>query len=195
MQVKAVTNREVKPGGIPSGVGANVVSTRTAYAIYQACYEGKPVIERIVTVAGSAMKEPVNALARVGTPFQFLAEQCGGFVKQPRKINLGGPMMGASVSDDTGITTRTVTSLIVDYKEEYVEQPCIRCGSCVLSCPMDLRPVDIMLAMKVSPVDKDRVKALKPLNCMECGLCTYSCTSKIKLLDYIRRAKPFAKLP
>ena len=81
MQVKAVTGREVKPGGIPSGVGCNVVSTRTAYAIYQACYEGKPVIERIVTVAGSALKAPVNALTRVGTPFEYLAEQCGGFVK------------------------------------------------------------------------------------------------------------------
>ena len=94
MQVKAVTGREVKPGGIPSGVGCNVVSTRTAYAIYQACYEGKPVIERIVTVAGSALKAPVNALTRVGTPFEYLAEQCGGFVKTPRKIVLGGPMMG-----------------------------------------------------------------------------------------------------
>ena len=59
MQVKAVTGREVKPGGLPSGVGANVVSTRTCYAIYQACYEGKPVIERIVSVAGSALQAPV----------------------------------------------------------------------------------------------------------------------------------------
>ena len=82
MQVKAVTDREVKPGGIPSGVGCNVVSTRTCYAVYQACYEGRPVIERIVSVAGSALKKPVNGLTRVGTPFGYLAEQCGGFVKR-----------------------------------------------------------------------------------------------------------------
>lgn len=73
MQIKAVTGREVKPGQLPAGVGCNVVSTRTAYAVYQACYEGKPVIERIVTVAGSALKAPVNGLTRVGTPFGYLA--------------------------------------------------------------------------------------------------------------------------
>ena len=80
MQVKAITNREVKPGGLPSGVGCNVVSTRTAYAIYQACYEGKSCIERIVTFAGSALKAPVNGLTRVGTPFSHIVEECGGFL-------------------------------------------------------------------------------------------------------------------
>ena len=64
MQVKAVTGREVKPGGLPSGVGANVVSTRTCYAIYQACYEGKPVIERIVSVGGSALRLSGRAVRR-----------------------------------------------------------------------------------------------------------------------------------
>lgn len=54
MQIKAITNREVKPGGLPSGVGCNVISTQTAYAIYRACYEGMPSIERVLTVAGSA---------------------------------------------------------------------------------------------------------------------------------------------
>ena len=94
----------------------------------------------------------------------------------------------------SGVTTRTVTSILVEYLKEYEELPCIRCGSCVLSCPAHLRPVDIMNAMKVIPVDKDRVKALTPLACVECGLCTYSCTSKIKILDYIRRAKVVARL-
>ena len=78
MQVKAVTGREVKPGGLPSGVGANVVSTRTCYAIYQACYEGKPVVERIVTVSGSALGHTCNALTRFGTPFGDPAEDRSG---------------------------------------------------------------------------------------------------------------------
>ena len=95
MQVKAVTGREVKPGGIPSGVGANVVSTRTCYAIYQACYEGKPVIERIVTVAGSAMNKTTNALTRVGTPLGYLAEQCGGFARRPDDGHLRDQLRGS----------------------------------------------------------------------------------------------------
>ena len=68
MQIKAITNREVKPGGLPSGVGCNVISTQTAYAIYRACYEGMPSIERVLTVAGSAMGDKsYNLQCRFGT--------------------------------------------------------------------------------------------------------------------------------
>ena len=72
------------------------------------------------------------------------------------------------------------------------EEKCVRCGSCVLSCPVGLEPVQIMNAVK--SLDKDRIKALNPLKCIECGLCAYSCTSKIQVTDYVRRAKIFAKL-
>ncbi|MBR1456019.1 MAG: RnfABCDGE type electron transport complex subunit C, partial [Oscillospiraceae bacterium] len=137
MQVKAVTNREVKPGGIPSGVGCNVVSTRTCYAVYQACYEGKPVIERIVTVAGSALQAPVNGLTRVGTPFGYLAEQCGGFVKTPRKIVLGGPMMGICATSFDAPTVKGTAGVLYFTEEEdkHVDNPtCIRCGKCITVC-------------------------------------------------------------
>ena len=91
MQIKAITNREVKPGGLPAGVGCNVVSTQTAYAIYKACYLGIPCYERILTVGGSAVNKPYNLQCRIGTPFRYIVEQCGGFVKTPKKIVLGGP--------------------------------------------------------------------------------------------------------
>ena len=79
--------------------------------------------------------------------------------------------------------------------EEQKEEPCIRCGSCVLSCPAHLQPKLIMDAMKSMPVDKELIKSLHPLSCVECGLCTYVCTSKIRVTDYVRRAKIVAKLP
>ena len=162
MQVKAVTGREVKPGGLPSGVGANVVSTRTCYAIYQACYEGKPVIERIVTVSGSALKDTVNALTRVGTPFGYLAEQCGGFVKTPRKIVLGGPM-----HED--------------------EPTCIRCGKCITVCPMKLEPV--FMYMYYSKGDYDMLEKYHVMDCFECGSCSYNCPARMPLTHAFKTAK------
>ena len=119
---------------------------------------------------------------------------CGGY-KNPDKEKifiLGGPMMGASVPSDDVIITRTVTSIIVLDKTEFKEEPCVRCGSCVLSCPVHLEPVQIMNAVKV--LDKERIKKLNPLKCIECGLCTYTCTSKIQVTDYVRKAKMIAKL-
>ena len=114
-------------------------------------------------------------------------------IKEKEKVFiLGGPMMGASIPSDDAVITKTVTSIIVLNKTNYKEEPCVRCGSCVLSCPVGLEPVSIMNAVKA--VDKERIKALNPLKCIECGLCAYSCTSKIQVTDFVRKAKIFAKL-
>ena len=100
--------------------------------------------------------------------------------------------MGCAIPSDDTIITKTVTSVIVLNKTTYKENQCVRCGSCVLSCPQHLLPVEIMNAVK--SVNKEKIKALNPQKCIECGLCAYSCTSKIQVTDYVRRAKMLAKL-
>ena len=190
MQVKAVTGREVKPGGLPSGVGANVVSTRTCYAIYQACYEGKPVIERIVTVSGSALKGTVNALTRVGTPFEYLAEQCGGFVKTPRKIVLGGPMMGICATNFAAPTIKGTAGVLFFTEEEdrHVDNPtCIRCGKCIEVCPMNLEPV--FMYMYYSKGDFANMEKYHINDCFECGSCAYNCPARMPLTHAFKTAK------
>ena len=190
MQVKAVTNREVKPGGLPSGVGCNVVSTRTAYAVYQACCEGKSVIERIVTYGGSALKAPVNGLTRVGTPFSHIAEQCGGFVKTPRKIVLGGPMMGICATSFDAPTVKGTAGVLFFTEEEdrHVENPtCIRCGKCISVCPMNLEPV--FMYMYYSKRDFENMEKYHILDCFECGSCAFNCPARMPLTHAFKTAK------
>ena len=190
MQVKAVTGREVKPGGLPSGVGCNVVSTRTCYAIYQACYEGRPVIDRIVTVAGSALAGPKNALTRVGTPFGYLAEQCGGFVKTPRKIVLGGPMMGICATSFDAPTIKGTAGVLFFTEEEdkSVKNPtCIRCGKCITVCPMNLEPV--FMYMYYSKGDYENMAKYHITDCFECGSCSYNCPARMPLTHAFNTAK------
>ena len=190
MQVYATTGRSVKPGGLPSGVGANVVSTRTCYAIYQACYEGRPVIERIVTVAGSALAAPVNGLTRVGTPFGYLAEQCGGFVKEPRKIVLGGPMMGICATSFDAPTIKGTAGVLFFTEEEdkNIEHPsCIRCGKCITVCPMNLEPV--FMYMYYSKGDFENMEKYHILDCFECGSCSFNCPARMPLTHAFKTAK------
>ena len=190
MQVKAVTNREVKPGGLPSGVGCNVVSTRTAYAVYPAGCEGKSVIERIVTYGGSALKAPVNGLTRVGTPFSHIAEQCGGFVKTPRKIVLGGPMMGICATSFDAPTVKGTAGVLFFTEEEdrHVENPtCIRCGKCISVCPMNLEPV--FMYMYYSKRDFENMEKYHILDCFECGSCAFNCPARMPLTHAFKTAK------
>ena len=192
--IKNATGIKLKPGELPSNRGIINFNVSTIVGIYKAVKYNMPVVKRFITVTGNGINLPKNFRLRVGTSIRDLIPMCGGY-KHPEKDKifiLGGPMMGASVPSDDCIVTKTVTSVIIMDKEEYEEQPCVRCGSCVLSCPVHLEPVQIMNAVKT--LDKERIKKLNPLRCIECGLCTYSCTSKIQVTDYIRKAKLIAKL-
>jgi len=190
MQIKAITNREVKPGGLPAGVGCNVVSTQTAYAIYKACYLGIPCYERILTVGGSAVNKPYNLQCRIGTPFRYIVEQCGGFVKTPKKIVLGGPMMGLIATNIDAVNIKGTAGILFFTEEEdrNVENPtCIRCGKCITVCPMGLEPVYMYAYFKKS--DFENMKKYHILDCFECGSCSYNCPGRMPLTHSFKTAK------
>ena len=190
LQVYAITGRRVKSGGLPSGVGCTVISTRTAYAIYQACCEGIPPIERIVTIAGSAVKATVNARTRVGTPFSHIVECCGGFVEQPKKIVLGGPLMGICANSLACPTIKGVSGLLFFTKKEekkVADPNCIRCGRCIAACPMRLEP--IFMYMYYRKGDYDTMDKYHVNDCFECGSCSYVCPARLPLTHSFRTAK------
>ncbi len=95
--------------------------------------------------------------------------------------------MGRSIKTEDIIITPTTTSILAFKVNDYVEEPCVRCGSCILSCPADLQPVSIMNAVKRK--DMSALKAFDTKNCIECGLCSYVCTSKINVTDYVKKGK------
>ncbi len=190
MQIKTITGREVKPGGLPAGVGCCVISTRTAYAIYQACCEGKSVIERIVTVDGSAVAAPVNAMIRVGTSLGYIAEQVGGFVRTPKKVVLGGPMMGICATTLEAVTVKGTNGILFFTEDEdrTVEEPvCIRCGKCINVCPMRLEPTYMYQYYKKR--DFDMLEKYHVTDCIECGSCTFRCPARMPLTHAFKTAK------
>ena len=102
--------------------------------------------------------------------------------------------MGESLPSDDAIITKTVTSVLVFDHKDVKPSPCIRCGSCVRSCPVGLQPVTIRNTRNTRPVDREKIKLLNPQNCIGCGLCSYSCTSHIDVKSYVARAKVIARL-
>lgn len=192
--IKTALGIKMKPGELPTKYGLLDFNVTSVVGLYLGVVEDLPVVSRFISIQGDGVKSARNFKVRVGTPLSELINECGGYAdpELPKNIILGGPMMGASIVNDDCIITKTVTSVIILNDKKWKEEPCVRCGSCVLSCPTGLEPVQIMNAVKA--LDKERIKYLNPNKCIECGLCSYSCTSKIRVLDYVRRAKLLSKL-
>lgn len=189
--IDAVIGRQVPaPPAIPINVGAVVQNVGTAFAIYEAVMKNKPLISRVITVTGKSLKNPSNLLARLGTPFSQLIEECGGLPADTGKIIGGGPMMGkALISTDIPMTKGSSGLLIMNEKESRRAEvePCIRCAKCVGACPMGLEPY--LLSTLSSQHVWDRAEAEDITSCIECGSCAFTCPSHRPLLDNIRLGK------
>lgn len=187
--IKATTNRVVPEGKLPLEVGVIVQNVATCYAIFEAVTYRKPLMERVVTVTG-AVVNPKNLFVKLGTPISKLIDECGGFLGEPKKIVLGGPMMGLAISSlDTPVTKGT--SGIVVYTQEDLSKlkmtNCIRCARCVDACPMGLVPV--LMEQFVINEMYERVLDWHVLNCIECGCCSYVCPARRPLVGYFKTAK------
>lgn len=189
--IKAITGREVPPGKLPLDVGCLVQNTGTIFAVYEAVYCNKPLIERIITLSGDCLEKPGNYRVKVGTSLKDIIESCGiKFEKEPAKIIFGGPMMGISQPDiDVPILKGSSGALFFSEKlaRDLEEGPCVRCAKCIDVCPMHLSPTNMVKNGKKHLWDA--MEELRVADCMECGSCSYICPARIPLVQYIKEGK------
>lgn len=183
----ACTKRSINSNMLPAEAGCIVDNVDTIVAIYYAVTEGKPLMHRIVTVTGDAIKDPRNFIVRIGTNYHELVEEAGGFKKDPVKIISGGPMMGFGIFDLDVPTTKTASALVCFTKDEvsrYVTTNCINCGKCVAVCPG--RVVPSKLADIAERFDEELFEKQDGLECCECGCCSFICPAKRPLTQSIK---------
>ncbi|MBK9220063.1 MAG: electron transport complex subunit RsxC [Uliginosibacterium sp.] len=187
--IRVLTGIEVPHGQRSTDYGVQCFNVGTAYAIHEAIELGRPLISRIVTVAGH-VDTPRNYEVRFGTPMDFLVQQaglktgCGGFV-------MGGPMMGFRMpAFDVPVVKATncvIAATPALFPPPPPEMPCIRCGECARACPTDLQPFEMYWHSRAKNFGKAQEYSL--FDCIECGCCAYVCPSNIPLVDYYRFAK------
>ena len=189
--IAAITGREVPaPPALPIDVGAVVCNASTAVAVYEAVQKNKPLIERVITVTGSAVPQPKNLLTRFGTPIDSLIAKCGGLAEGDVKVINGGPMMGRALSNIAMPAMKGcsgVTIMVGDAAKRGAESACIKCAKCVEACPMGLEPY--LLSKQARKKAWDAMEANDITSCIECGCCQFTCPANIPLLDYIRLGK------
>ena len=184
------TGRVVPEGKLPIDVGSIVMNVTTLSFIAKYVETGMPLVEKIVTVDGSAVKEPKNVIVPIGTPLLDVFNFCGGFESDPYKVLYGGPMMGLSVKSlNSPVLKNNNAILAFDKTDSHLPEPtaCIRCGRCVRVCPLGLMPLDF--ARGYAMRDYDLLEARHINLCMECGCCSYVCPANRPLVEDNKLAK------
>ncbi|MBE6731547.1 MAG: electron transport complex subunit RsxC [Ruminococcaceae bacterium] len=189
-----ITGKVVPEGKLPIDVGVIVINCTTLAAIADFVKTGMPLVNKCVTIDGSAIKEPKNLIAPIGSSIEELIEFAGGFKEEPGKVFYGGPMMGIAVPDLSAPILKNTNAIIaLNKKDSVTPEPteCIRCGKCLLHCPFSLQPVKIAAAYNAK--DGAELKNLKVNLCMECGCCSFICPARRPLVQTNRLAKGYLR--
>ncbi|MFH1612439.1 MAG: electron transport complex subunit RsxC [bacterium] len=188
--IKAILNREVPSGGLPFDIGVVVQNVGTAFAIKEAVMEGKPLIERVITVTGKGIIKPQNLKVSIGALFKDVIEECGGYNGNLGKIIMGGPMMGIAQYTDEVPVIKGCSGILVFPQNEVKgkdEFSCISCGRCINACPMKLSPCFIC-----DYIERENFESAEEygiLDCIECGCCSYICPSNRKIIHWVKYGK------
>ncbi|MDR2888798.1 MAG: electron transport complex subunit RsxC [Lachnospiraceae bacterium] len=185
--IYAVTGRAINSSMLPADVGCVVSNVDTVITVNRAVNEGKPMMYRVVTVTGDAIVDPVNFIVRIGTNYNQLLEEAGGFRKKPAKVISGGPMMGFALFDTNVPTTKTASALLcltADAVADLEPTACINCGKCAEVCPGRVLPS--RLAVYADHGREEEFLRLNGMECCECGCCSYVCPAKRHLTQSIK---------
>ena len=194
VMIYEITGKTMKAGELPAQYGIVLSNVTTFAFIGQYLKTGRPLTTKRITVDGNAINEPKNIIVPIGTRLADVAAACGGYKAEPKKIIMGGPMMGRAVySDEFPLVKNNNAILFFDGPQALIpeETACIKCGMCTRACPFDLLPVSMVQAYEDK--DADKLNQLQVMQCMECGSCSYACPARRPLSFTHKMAKGFVK--
>ena len=177
--VYEITGKTMNAGVLPADLGIILSNVTTVAFVGQYFRTGVPLIQKRMTVDGSAVAQPKNIIAPIGTMISDVIEFCGGYKEAPKKIIMGGPMMGRAIFSDAMPIVKN-NNAILAFAEAQTNIPeetaCINCGRCHHACPFGLLPT--ALADAYDRRDAEMLSRLQVMQCMECGSCSFVCPAR-----------------
>ena len=172
---------------LPGEIGIIVNNAATAISFAESLVDGKPIIDKLVTISGNGVKNPSNVRVPVGVSVREIVDQLGGYSQDEVMVIAGGPMMGRTSVEDEMVITPASNAITILKPEPFETIACLRCGRCNDHCPAGILPIRINVAEEAGDVKV--LQKLRADQCIECGMCTYVCPSKIEVTEGVRRGK------
>ena len=177
--VYEITGKTMNAGVLPADLGVILSNVTTFAKVGEYFRTGMPLVSKRMTVDGDAVAQPKNVIAPIGAMINDVIAFCGGYKQEPRKILMGGPMMGRAIFSDEMPIVKNNNAILAFSKAQAMvkeETACINCGRCHQACPFNLIPT--ALADAYERRDAQALSDLKVMQCMECGSCSYVCPAR-----------------
>lgn len=180
--------RIVMEGQLPADQGVIVMNVSSVAFVSRYLKTGMPMVQRMLTVDGDAIKNPCNVIVPMGTPVADVLNFAECEIDKVKKLLYGGPMMGMSIQDINDPVLKANNAILAMKKSQSPKSSaCIHCGRCIQACPLDLMPPQICKAYERK--DVEALQKLKVMLCMNCGCCTYACPAKRPVAETNQFAK------
>jgi len=186
---KVIAGHEVPYGGSTLDVGVLVLELELLAGLVGAVRGSGPMVDRLVTVAGPAAKNPGNYRIPVGTRYADVLE-CVSLADSVVRIVEGGLMTGRVIGSlDAVVTKQTSAIILLGHDTDRIPNPgpCIHCGWCQEDCPVGLDPQALLDVLERDR--RARAGELYPHACIDCGLCSYVCPAELPLAEAVMKLK------
>ena len=203
-----VTHRVVKPGALPISVGVIVYNAETVYNTRAAVLEGKPVIDKWVTIGGNLPNAYV-VKAPIGMKVTDMLDQVGVKIPERNVMFDGGPAMGKIKNPNASSVIKTTKGIIivpedipaVVHKTRPVQtslriasSACCQCTRCTDMCPRHLLGYPLephkMVRVALNPAEADPELIKTASMCCGCGVCgVAACCQDISPKEVIAQFK------
>lgn len=179
VMIYEITGKHMAAGVLPAALGVILSNVTSIAFVGQYFRNGIPLVNKRMTIDGDAVTTPKNVLAPIGTIIADIMEFCGGYKNPPKKILMGGPMMGRAIFSDQMPIVKNNNAILAFSKDKAVipeETACINCGRCHTACPFGLIPTALADAYEAR--DAEKLQDLEVMQCMECGSCSFVCPAR-----------------
>lgn len=162
------------------------IGAQACMRLRQAVRLQRPPERCVITVSGSAVREPQNFSVTIGTPLADVLTHCDTSQEGYRLVAIRSAFNGIAVSNPEQVPVLQDTRCVLAMTEPpKPARSCINCGRCSEVCASDVFPCYVLHALERG--ERNRADFYGLQRCIGCNACGAVCPASIPIAHRIRK--------